>query len=65
MAMLAWGDKWLCNDGPPIILSHQKCGHDFTPLVMCDFCKNEIHAKDMTYDTVYTDPKESVKQADK
>lgn len=65
MAMLAWGDKWLSKDGSPIILSHQKCGHDFTPLVMCDFCKNEIHAKDMHYDTVYTDPKESVKHADK
>ena len=63
MAMLAWGDKWLSKDGPPIILTHQKCGHDFTPLVMCDFCKNEIHAKDMQYDTAYADPKESVKHA--
>jgi DNA-binding HxlR family transcriptional regulator len=61
MAMLAWGDKWLAKDGPPIILTHQKCGHDFTPLVMCNFCKNEIHAKDMEYDTVYMDPKELVK----
>ncbi|AKD26019.1 putative transcriptional regulator [Polynucleobacter duraquae] len=64
MAMLAWGDKWLSKDGPPIILSHQKCGHDFTPLVMCDFCKNEIHAKDMHYDTVYSDPKKSVQHTD-
>ena len=63
MAMLAWGDKWLSKDGPPIILTHKKCGHDFTPLVMCDFCKNEIHAKDMQYYTAYADPKESVKHA--
>jgi len=61
MSMLAWGDKWLAKDGPPIILTHAKCGHDFTPLVICDFCKNEIHAKDMGYDTVYIDPKASVK----
>ena len=64
MAMLAWGDKWLAKDGPPLILTHQNCGHDFTPLVMCDFCKNEIHAKDMEYDTVYTDPRASVKHTD-
>ena len=64
MAMLAWGDKWLAKDGPPLILTHQNCGHDFTPLVMCDFCKNEIHAKDMEYDTVYTDPRASVKHSD-
>ena len=64
MAMLAWGDKWLSKNGPPIILNHEKCGHDFTPLVMCDFCKNEIHAKDMHYDTLYVDPKESVRHLD-
>lgn len=62
MAMLAWGDKWLSKDGPPIILKHEKCGHDFAPIVMCDFCKNEIHAKDMHYDTMYTDPKVSTKR---
>ena len=28
---------------------------------ICDFCKNEIHAKDMLYDTIYADPKVSVK----
>jgi len=64
MAMLAWGDKWLAKDGPPLILTHQNCGHDFTPLVMCDFCKNELHAKDMAYDTTYTDPRASVKHSD-
>ena len=64
MAMLAWGDKWLAKDGPPLILTHQNCGHDFTPLVMCDFCKNEIHAKDMAYDTTYNDPRASIKHSD-
>jgi hypothetical protein len=64
MAMLAWGDKWLAKDGAPLILTHQKCGHEFTPLVMCDFCKNEINAKDMHYDTNYADPKELVKYID-
>jgi DNA-binding HxlR family transcriptional regulator len=64
MAMLAWGDKWLAKDGPPLILTHQNCGHDFTPLVMCDFCKNELHAKDMAYDTTYSDPRASVKHSD-
>jgi len=64
MAMLAWGDKWLAKDGPPLILTHHNCGHDFTPLVMCDFCKNELHAKDMAYDTTYRDPRASVKHSD-
>lgn len=56
MAMLAWGDKWLSNGLPPLILTHTRCRHDFVPQVMCDHCRNEIQARDMRYEMKYGDP---------
>ncbi|MDK9714400.1 MAG: helix-turn-helix transcriptional regulator [Sulfuritalea sp.] len=56
MAMLAWGDRWLSNGQPPLLLTHSTCGHDFVPQVMCDHCRNEIRASDMRYKMAYVNP---------
>jgi DNA-binding HxlR family transcriptional regulator len=56
IAMLRWGDRWLSNGKPPLILTHLKCGHDFQPSVDCDRCKQPIVAADMRYRLDY-DPK--------
>ncbi len=56
VAMLAWGDKWLSNSKPPLILRHNICGHDFRAEVICDQCKKPIIAADMKYRLTY-DPK--------
>lgn len=56
VAMLAWGDKWLSNGKPPLILRHKTCGLEFRAEVICDQCHKPIVAADMKYRLTY-DPK--------
>ena len=56
LVMLSWGDRWLCENGPPLILTHTACGHDFDPLVVCNHCRGEITADSMDYATTYRLP---------
>jgi DNA-binding HxlR family transcriptional regulator len=56
LTMLAWGDRWLSKNKPPLILHHLKCGHDFHASVICDKCLQPIVAADMQYKLSY-DPK--------
>jgi DNA-binding HxlR family transcriptional regulator len=50
-AMLAWGDRHLAADGPPMTLVHATCGHPTVPKVTCARCGGEL-----THDTVGTRP---------
>ncbi|MGO9173883.1 MAG: winged helix-turn-helix transcriptional regulator [Rhodomicrobium sp.] len=56
LAMLRWGDRWLSGEEPPLILTHSLCGADFEPLVICDHCKKELKAADMSYKLNYSLP---------
>ncbi|GAC1548687.1 MAG: helix-turn-helix domain-containing protein [Beijerinckiaceae bacterium] len=56
IAMLAWGNRWLSRNRPPLLLHHKACGNDFRPLVICSECKQPIVAADMRYKLNY-DPK--------
>ena len=53
VAILAWGDRWLANNSPPMILTHKICGEDFTPQVICDKCCKPIVAWEMAYEPNY------------
>ncbi|MGE0751440.1 MAG: winged helix-turn-helix transcriptional regulator [Variibacter sp.] len=53
IAMLAWGDRWLSDGRPPLILTHKECGKDFHPLVICDRCRAPINAAAMSYKLNY------------
>jgi DNA-binding HxlR family transcriptional regulator len=57
IAMLAWGDRWLSRNRPPLLLHHKTCGNDFRPMVICKECKKPIVAADMRYKLNY-DPKD-------
>lgn len=41
-AMLAWGDRWRAPDGPPVVLTHETCGHDTSAVVVCDHCREPL-----------------------
>jgi DNA-binding HxlR family transcriptional regulator len=58
IAMLRWGDRWLANGRPPLVLTHVACGGDFSPTVMCDQCRRPLAAHDMSYKLNYTRPDE-------
>ncbi len=48
MAVVQWGDKWLCDgDGAPIMFQHKPCGHVSSPHFACDHCAKDVHAKEM------------------
>ena len=50
VAFLRWGDIWLASGmGPPLLLHHTHCGHDFAPVVECSRCGSAVDAFDMEY----------------
>ena len=47
VAMTRWGDKWLAGeDGPPITVHHEACGHDTHAEVVCAHCSEPLNADD-------------------
>jgi DNA-binding HxlR family transcriptional regulator len=53
IAMLAWGNRWLSRNRPPLLLHHKTCGNDFQPMVICNKCNQPIIAADMRYRLSY------------
>ena len=50
LALMAWGDRWQSGKrGPPLMLTHRKCGKDFRPLLVCSHCGEPFHSRDVTY----------------
>jgi DNA-binding HxlR family transcriptional regulator len=44
MVMLNWGDTWFrAPEGPATILTHTRCGGQFTPVLHCSACNLELH----------------------
>jgi DNA-binding HxlR family transcriptional regulator len=48
VTMMSWGDKHLAKSGPPVTLTHNGCGHETHPILACDHCGEEIHARNVT-----------------
>jgi DNA-binding HxlR family transcriptional regulator len=57
LAMQRWGDHWLADGKPPLLLKHKACGAEFDPLVICDQCRQPLRAADMSYKLNYPLPK--------
>jgi len=48
-AMHRWGDRWLATqDGPPIVLHHDTCGHDTHAEVVCADCREPLHVDEVS-----------------
>ena len=44
VVMLNWGDRWFrAPEGPATLLTHTRCGRDFTPVLHCSCCGLELH----------------------
>jgi DNA-binding HxlR family transcriptional regulator len=41
-ALGAWGDRWLSEDGAPLVWRHERCGQIATPQVSCACCGEEL-----------------------
>jgi DNA-binding HxlR family transcriptional regulator len=48
-AINAWGDRWLAGDeGAPVTLHHDHCGHDLHAEVTCAHCREPVHLRDVS-----------------
>ena len=49
MSLMHWGDKWAVSEaGPPVLLTHEKCGHAPGPVLSCEHCGERLDARDVT-----------------
>ena len=47
-SLVRWGDRWMAgDDGPPVELVHESCGHATTPLLACSECGETIEPRDV------------------
>ena len=49
LAMKAWGDRWLGEEGADIILHHEICGQVSVPVMACNQCGKPVKAREMSY----------------
>jgi DNA-binding HxlR family transcriptional regulator len=42
LTLMRWGDQYLADDGPPLVLEH-RCGHQLVPQVVCQACGDPVH----------------------
>lgn len=47
LALVAWGDRWTAQDGPPVLFSHRSCGHDTVATVVCSACGSQLGRDDI------------------
>lgn len=45
VSLMAWGDKHLAEDGPPVELVHLDCGNVTHPKLVCDCCGEDVHPR--------------------
>jgi DNA-binding HxlR family transcriptional regulator len=49
LSLVHWGDKhYAGQEGPPILHTHLKCGHDFRSVLTCSECGEALAARDVT-----------------
>jgi DNA-binding HxlR family transcriptional regulator len=46
MALVRWGDKYLAENGPPVIIEHKNCGGLVDDHLMCERCGASLGARD-------------------
>jgi DNA-binding HxlR family transcriptional regulator len=49
LSMLAWGDRWLFGDHPPVRLTHKCCGRRLTPILTCSVCTSPMLRADVEF----------------
>ena len=48
VTLMRWGDRYLAGpEGPPLVLRHERCGHDAAPTLVCSHCAEEIRPEDI------------------
>jgi hypothetical protein len=48
MALAAWGEKWLVDEGPSVTYQHQACGKTVRPVVVCSECGEKLDPREIS-----------------
>jgi DNA-binding HxlR family transcriptional regulator len=49
VSIMRWGDRYLAGeDGPPLVLRHQPCGHEADPVMVCSHCGEPMNPLEVT-----------------
>jgi DNA-binding HxlR family transcriptional regulator len=46
VGLLSWGDRYLAQDGPPVLLEHRGCGGRIDDRRICERCGAELDLRD-------------------
>jgi DNA-binding HxlR family transcriptional regulator len=46
MALVHWGDKYVAENGPPVIIEHKNCGGLVNDHLTCERCGQPLSARD-------------------
>ena len=48
--LMAWGDKWFADqNGPPVILKHNSCGHELVLSMACSNCDKNLNYQEVSF----------------
>ena len=47
MALTRWGDKYVAENGPPVLIEHKNCGGAVDDHLMCERCGAALGARDV------------------
>ena len=51
LALLQWGDRWYGDaKGPPLLLTHQNCGHALRLHPSCNACSGDVHIANTAFE---------------
>jgi DNA-binding HxlR family transcriptional regulator len=42
-----WGDRWLQEGPPPVLVTHNDCGHEAAAVLTCEHCGGAINARNV------------------
>ena len=49
VTLMRWGDRHIHSEqGPPVVLRHNLCGHEADPMLVCSHCREELDPHDVT-----------------
>jgi len=48
ISLMRWGDRWTAGEaGPPLVLTHETCGHTVEAMVSCSHCGEPLRPREV------------------
>ena len=50
VALIQWGDRWLCGDAGPLAVRHRPCGHRVDAKWVCGHCREPLDRRSLRFE---------------